>query len=409
MLTKPKTIIPAILLFFLLSAVSTLDDDFKFKQLQYENVKTAYIDKENDMKKLVLKKGIKSFANHMLLRVFKAEEIIELYIKPPNATSYTLLKKYKICEKSGEFGPKTKLGDKQIPEGFYNIELFDHENEHLLGLGINYPNQADKNRGSQNDEVFLWGGCKANGSIPVSDEGIKEIYVMAVEAKAAGQQKIPIQIFPAGLTSKNLDKLQNLYPGDSYLSQFWASLKVNFDYFNANKKELNYSATPNGVYTFHTGDETINVPQESPEVIAKNNKPSTTLPKNIETKNEVSPQGSVASIPQKEVEQKTQLTRTKSVSGEELHTVEKGETLFAISRKHGITLNELKSWNRLWSNNIKVGQQLKVSKPKFYEVHKGDTMYSIAKKNGISLDELQKLNGKDNYLLAVGEIVRVVP
>lgn len=44
------------------------------------------------------------------------------------------------------------------------------------------------------------------------------------------------------------------------------------------------------------------------------------------------------------------------------HTVKKGETLASIGRKYGCTSNDIKKWNNLKNNNIKVGQKLKIKK-----------------------------------------------
>ena len=44
------------------------------------------------------------------------------------------------------------------------------------------------------------------------------------------------------------------------------------------------------------------------------------------------------------------------------HTVRKGETLSSISRKYGVSVNQLKSMNRLRSNSLKIGQKLLVKK-----------------------------------------------
>lgn len=43
------------------------------------------------------------------------------------------------------------------------------------------------------------------------------------------------------------------------------------------------------------------------------------------------------------------------------HTVTRGETLYGISRQYGVTVDDLKSWNNLDSNLIRIGQQLRVS------------------------------------------------
>jgi len=43
------------------------------------------------------------------------------------------------------------------------------------------------------------------------------------------------------------------------------------------------------------------------------------------------------------------------------HIVEKGETLYQLSKKYGVTVNQLRDWNNITGNNIQVGQTLKVS------------------------------------------------
>ena len=44
------------------------------------------------------------------------------------------------------------------------------------------------------------------------------------------------------------------------------------------------------------------------------------------------------------------------------HVVKKGETLSSISRKYGCSVNDIKKWNNLKSNTVKVGQKLKIKK-----------------------------------------------
>jgi membrane-bound lytic murein transglycosylase D len=53
---------------------------------------------------------------------------------------------------------------------------------------------------------------------------------------------------------------------------------------------------------------------------------------------------------------------SKSSGTVKTHTVKKGETLSSISRKYGCTVNQLKKWNGLKSNTVKVGQKLKIKK-----------------------------------------------
>lgn len=43
------------------------------------------------------------------------------------------------------------------------------------------------------------------------------------------------------------------------------------------------------------------------------------------------------------------------------HTVKRGETLYRISRKYKIKVEDIKSWNNLPDNNLKVGQDLVIT------------------------------------------------
>jgi len=63
------------------------------------------------------------------IRVFKKEMRLELWQKNENEQHFHLFRKYEICGKSGDLGPKRKEGDLQIPEGFYLITAVDPHNK----------------------------------------------------------------------------------------------------------------------------------------------------------------------------------------------------------------------------------------------------------------------------------------
>lgn len=110
------------------------------------------------------------------------------------------------------------------------------------------------------------------------------------------------------------------------------------------------------------------------------------------------------------------------------HRVQKNETLYSISKKNNVSVNQIKQWNNLKSTEIAIGQQLIVgympgtndlpssvyTQPKptenrtqYHSVHKGETFYSIAKKYGLSVQQLKQLNNKSDNTLRVGESLRV--
>ena len=91
------------------------------------------------------------------------------------------------------------------------------------------------------------------------------------------------------------------------------------------------------------------------------------------------------------------------------YVVKKGDSLYSIANKNNTTVDELKKINNLTSNMLSIGQVLKlptqdkVEEMAMYTVQKGDSLYSIAKKFGITVDEIKSLNNLTSNNLAIGE------
>lgn len=102
------------------------------------------------------------------------------------------------------------------------------------------------------------------------------------------------------------------------------------------------------------------------------------------------------------------------------YKVRRGDALSTIANKFNISVKDLKRWNNIGSRNIiKQGQVLKISKPipqvasstkptntNFYIVKKGDTLWSISKKSGISITDLKKFNKLNNSSLKIGQKIK---
>lgn len=86
------------------------------------------------------------------------------------------------------------------------------------------------------------------------------------------------------------------------------------------------------------------------------------------------------------------------------YIVKKGDTLYSISKKFNIPLENLKNINKLNSNLIHVGDTLIIN-PSSYKVEKGDTLYSISKKFNTTVDKLKIINNKENSLIKEGEVL----
>lgn len=97
-------------------------------------------------------------------------------------------------------------------------------------------------------------------------------------------------------------------------------------------------------------------------------------------------------------------------SGETIYIVQKGDSLWSIAQKLGITVDELKTFNNLTSNNLNIGQILLVptlQDESTYTVKSGDSLWSIANKFNISVNELKTANNLTSNLINVGQILKI--
>jgi len=243
MKTFSITIFSIILLSFALWA-------FKKKAEPKDRVKTAYKEKKSIIEKKLKEKDLRLEDIHILFVAYKSEKQLDIYIKNKKDNQYKKLMSYDICASSGDLGPKRKSGDYQVPEGFYQIDRFNPASSYYLSLGVNYPNQSDKIKSTAKNlggDIFIHGSCVTIGCMPMTDDKIKEIYIYALEAKNNGQTKIPVYIFPFKMTSENLKKYKSSYESHS---SFWNNLKLGYDKFHQNYKELSFNITKNGDYEF---------------------------------------------------------------------------------------------------------------------------------------------------------------
>lgn len=102
-----------------------------------------------------------------------------------------------------------------------------------------------------------------------------------------------------------------------------------------------------------------------------------------------------------------------------MYTVVKGDTLYGIAKKYGTSVEEIKRINNLNSTSLVIGQVLRIpemyTKPEDmvipsyvnYKVVKGDTLYSIAKKFGVSVDSIINDNSLKNNTLSIGQNLKI--
>jgi membrane-bound lytic murein transglycosylase D len=105
------------------------------------------------------------------------------------------------------------------------------------------------------------------------------------------------------------------------------------------------------------------------------------------------------------------------------YTVEKGETIYAVAKKHNVSTSDIMRWNDLKDNNLKAGSQIilfeksdniektvaKTNKNTFkteeYTIQKGDNLGTIAKKYNTTTEQLKEWNNLSSNNLQVGQTI----
>ncbi|RQW85919.1 MAG: peptidoglycan endopeptidase [Geobacter sp.] len=103
------------------------------------------------------------------------------------------------------------------------------------------------------------------------------------------------------------------------------------------------------------------------------------------------------------------------------HIVKKNDSLYSLSKRYHVSVQAFKTANNLINSQLKLGEKLVVplrsssasqrrsvsgkNKLSVYKVRKGDSLYSIARKTGLSVAELKRINGVSGKNLKPGRIL----
>ncbi len=196
---------------------------------------------------LLAKKGL-AFGKPVFIRAFKEEAELELWMEDEKG-KFVRLKTYAICAASGELGPKQRVGDEQVPEGFYAVGAgaMNPASSYHLSFNIGYPNKLDKKLGRTGSLIMIHGDCVSIGCMAMTDDGIEEIYSLTDAAHTAGQSAVAVHVFPFRMTDKKMAQQK-----DSPWIEFWQNLKVGYDLFQSEKVPPKVSVKKKA-YAFESG------------------------------------------------------------------------------------------------------------------------------------------------------------
>lgn len=214
----------------------------------------AILRKQDILKKQFEERGFAWPAKYIYIRSFKYDGELEVWIKNDRKEAFKLFNTYKVCALAGTLGPKRMQGDFQVPEGFYYINEFNPNSNYYLSLGINYPNPSDRLLSDPlrpGGDIYIHGNCVTVGCIPVNDQQIEDLYILAAHAKNQGQDFIPVHIFPIRYNNpKSETYLKEMVRNNPPLGKFAENLEKVFDHFEATKQLPVIMTDSHGQYVF---------------------------------------------------------------------------------------------------------------------------------------------------------------
>ncbi len=206
------------------------------RQLGNQRVWNARISSDETLKTAFLEQNLQYPPKFIYWRVFKREQIMELWAADSAHHRYKLIKSYHIVKLSGQLGPKRVEGDFQVPEGYYFINQYNPYSNFYLSYKISYPNKSDSIlgiKGNYGGQIFVHGDSLTIGCMPMSNPVIKELYWCNIQAQDNKDTNyhIPIHIYPCRMTANNWKFLNKYYNYDKEKIKFWGNLQAGYNYF----------------------------------------------------------------------------------------------------------------------------------------------------------------------------------
>lgn len=89
------------------------------------------------------------------------------------------------------------------------------------------------------------------------------------------------------------------------------------------------------------------------------------------------------------------------------YVVKSGDNIYSIANRYGTTVSAVKSLNNLTTNNLSVGQTLRIPSngQVTYVVKSGDNLYSIASKYNTTVNSIKQKNNLTSNNLKIGQIL----
>lgn len=203
----------------------------------------------------------------------------------------------------------------------------------------------------------------------------------------------------ANANNTTVDEIANLNDLDTNTIYVGQILQIP----NSGDLQENPSSTSDTVYVVKSGDTLYSIAlryDTTPNaIINKNNLTSSVLT--------IGQQLIIPSDPES--------TGEDDITTNNTYVVQNGDSLYSISRMYGISVDDIKNANNLTSNILTIGQVLTIptddvssNTSNLYVVKKGDSLWSIANRFGVSINQIRMINNLNSDILNIGQTL-IIP
>ena len=181
------------------------------------------------------KAGIDYPPKAVTLLAIKSEKRLELYANCADGSPIKVCS-YPILAASGQLGPKLREGDRQVPEGIYEVELLNPNSLYHLSIRLNYPNKFDRlmamadNRTKLGGDIMIHGSNMSIGCLAMGDEAAEDLFVLT---ELVGLSNVRVIITPVDMRHEEMPKPDPESP--KWLPELYDQIKESMKDLQPNK------------------------------------------------------------------------------------------------------------------------------------------------------------------------------
>ena len=144
----------------------------------------------------------------------KDEKVLEMHARSEGG-AWKVIHRYPVLAASGKAGPKLQQGDKQVPEGVYDISYLNPASRYHVSLRVNYPNSFDRQMAAKDKrknlggDIMIHGKAVSAGCLAVGDEAAEELFVLAANV---GLSNVKLVIAPTDFRRHGLPPISPSQP-----------------------------------------------------------------------------------------------------------------------------------------------------------------------------------------------------